>query len=48
MKANAKEQTPDEKFRHFTKQIIAIPKAEIDRRENEYKKTRAHKKRRTL
>jgi hypothetical protein len=33
--------TPFEKFRQFIKMIVAVPKAEIDRREQEYKKTRA-------
>jgi hypothetical protein len=36
-----------EKFREFAKQIISVPKSEIDRREKEYKKAskqRAKKK----
>ena len=30
-----------ENFRKFAKKIISVPKAEIDRREAEYKKSRA-------
>jgi hypothetical protein len=37
-----------EKFREFTKKIVSVPKAEIDRRETEYKKSRAKLKRRAL
>jgi hypothetical protein len=37
--------TPFEKFRQFTKKIIAVPKAEIDRRELAYKKARKAKRR---
>jgi hypothetical protein len=40
--------TPFEKFRQFTKKIVSVPKAEIDRREKEYKKARANKKRRSI
>lgn len=40
--------TPFEKFREFTKKIIAVPKSEIDRREKAYKKARAKGKRKTL
>ncbi|MGO8741174.1 MAG: hypothetical protein ACLQUR_02095 [Limisphaerales bacterium] len=41
--------TPFEKFRRFTKKIVAVPKTEIDRREQEYKKVRANKvKRKSL
>ena len=36
--------TPFERFKQFTKEVIAVPKAEIDKREAEYKK---HKKRPT-
>jgi hypothetical protein len=37
--------TPFERFKQFTKQIISIPKKEIDRREAEYRAHRqAHKK----
>jgi len=44
-----KTKTPFEKFRQFTKKIVSVPKAEIDRRELEYKKTRKNKaKRRSL
>jgi hypothetical protein len=32
-----------EKFFEFAKQIVSVPKAEIDRREKEYKKSRAKK-----
>jgi hypothetical protein len=41
-------ETPFEKFRQFTKKIVSVPKAEIDRRERQYKKDRARKKRRSL
>jgi hypothetical protein len=38
-----------ENFRRFAKQIISVPKTEIDRREAEYQKTRKNKgKRRKL
>jgi len=37
-----------EKFREFAKQIVSVPKAEIDRREAEYKKARAKAKRKSL
>jgi hypothetical protein len=40
--------TPREKFQQFAKQIVAVPKSEIDRREKEYKKARANAKRRPL
>ena len=44
-----KRETEFEKFKNFTKQIISVPKDEIDRREAEYQKTRkAKKKRRKL
>jgi hypothetical protein len=32
--------TPFEKFREFTRKVVSVPKAEIDRREKEYKKAR--------
>jgi len=35
-----------QKFKEFSKKIISVPKSEIDRRETEYKKTRAKLKRR--
>jgi len=35
---------PFEKFRQFAKQIVSVPKSEIDRRKAEYKKQRAAKK----
>jgi hypothetical protein len=37
-----------ENFRKFTQKIISVPKAEIDRRDAEYKKSRAKLKRRKL
>jgi len=39
-----KPETPFEKFRQFTKKIVSVPKAEIDRREKAYKKSRESKK----
>jgi len=33
-------QKPLERFREFAKQIISVPKDEIDRREIEYRKAR--------
>jgi hypothetical protein len=39
-----KEETQFEKFRQFTKKIVSVPKAEIDRREKIYKKARAKNK----
>lgn len=33
-----------EKFRAFTAKVLAVPKAEIDRREKQYKKARAKKR----
>lgn len=41
------EQTESEKFQQFAKKVILVPKAEIDRREKEYKKERAKKARST-
>ena len=41
-------QSPAEKFRQFMKQIVSVPKSEIDRREVEYKKSRAKLKRKSL
>jgi hypothetical protein len=38
-----KKETPFEKFRTFTQKIVSVPKAEIDRREAEYQKTRKNK-----
>jgi hypothetical protein len=38
--------TPFEKFKEFTKQVISVPKAEIDRREAEYQKARKNKRKR--
>jgi hypothetical protein len=40
---NPGNKTPFEKFRQFTKKIVSVPKAEIDRRENEYQKDRKNK-----
>jgi hypothetical protein len=37
-----------EKFSDFTKKIVSVPKSEIDRREAEYKKSRAKLKRKSL
>lgn len=37
------EPTPFEKFRQFAKQVISVPKKEIERREAEYKKGRSAK-----
>jgi hypothetical protein len=37
-----------EKFRAFTKQIVSVPKEEIDRREAAYKKARAKARRKSL
>jgi hypothetical protein len=48
MPDNHKIETPFEKFRQFTKKIVSVPKAEIDRREAEYKKSRAKVKRRKV
>ena len=42
------EPTQFERFRQFAKQIVSVPKAEIDRREKAYKKARAKAKRKTL
>jgi hypothetical protein len=41
-------ETPFEKFRNFTKKIVAVPKEELDRREKAYKKARAKLKRKIL
>jgi hypothetical protein len=38
------EPSQSEKFRAFAKQVISVPKAEIDRREAAYQKERAAKK----
>ena len=38
--------TPFEKFRQFTQKVVSVPKAEIDRREAEYQKTRKNKRKR--
>ncbi len=41
-------ETPFEKFREFTRKVVSVPKAEIDRREKEYKKARKKRRKRTL
>ncbi|MBV9657135.1 MAG: hypothetical protein JO295_03390 [Verrucomicrobia bacterium] len=38
--ADKPEPTPFEKLQAFTRQILAVPKAEIDRREREWRKQR--------
>ena len=35
------EPSPAEKFRQFAKQVLSVPKAEIERREQQYQKDRA-------
>ena len=45
MTTNITPETPFDKFLAFTKKVVAVPKAEIDRREAEYKKARKKKKR---
>jgi hypothetical protein len=40
------EPTPFEKFREFTRKVVSVPKAEIDRREKEYQSERKRAKRR--
>jgi len=42
--ATKTEPTPFQKFQALAKGVISIPKAEIDRREQEWKKDRAEKK----
>ncbi len=42
LKSNS--ETEFEKFREFTRKIVAVPKEEIDRREKAYKKARAKKR----
>jgi len=37
--------TPRERFTNLVRQVLSVPKAEIDRREAEYRKERARKKR---
>ncbi len=41
---NPASETPFEKFRQFTKKIVAVPKSEIDRREKQYQKARKTKR----
>lgn len=38
------EPTPREKFLAFTKKVVSVPKAEIDKREREYQRSRKRKK----
>jgi hypothetical protein len=40
------EDTPFDKFLAFTKRVVSVPKAEIDRREAEYKKARKIRRKR--
>jgi len=40
------EPTPFERFRDFTRRIIAVPKAEIEKKAQEYRKRRVKRKRR--
>jgi hypothetical protein len=37
--------TPRERFENLARQVMSVPKAEIDRREAEWRKERAKKKR---
>jgi hypothetical protein len=39
-------QTAFEQFRDFTERVVSVPKAEIDRREKEYKKARKQRAKR--
>jgi hypothetical protein len=43
---NKKTGTEFEKFSQFAKQVVSVPKAEIDRREAEYQKARKQEKKR--
>jgi len=36
------EPSPAEKFRQFAKQVLSVPKAEIERREQQYQKERTN------
>jgi len=47
MEAQPAEPTPFQKFEALTRRVMSVPKAEIDRRQSEYKKKRAEKKRRS-
>ena len=38
------EPTPSERFKQLARQVISVPKAEIDRREAEYQKARKNKR----
>jgi hypothetical protein len=40
MESKSSSQTPFEKFLAFTKKVVAVPKAEIDKREAEYQRER--------
>ncbi len=42
---SSREPTPFEKFRELTKKVIAVPKSEVDKREAEWQRERAKKKR---
>jgi hypothetical protein len=42
--ATPHEPTPFEKLQSFTRQILSVPKSEIDRREIEWKKARSEKR----
>ena len=42
--ATTQPMTPFEKFRAFTQKVVSVPKAEIDRREKEYQKTRKRRR----
>ncbi len=44
--AKTPELTPWEKFVETTKRVLAVPKAELDKRETAWRKKRAAKKRR--
>lgn len=48
IKENKHKESAFERFRQFTQKIVSVPKAEIDRREAEYKKSRAKLKRKRL
>lgn len=40
-----RERSPWEKFQDLTKKVISVPKAEVDKREGEWKRARSPKKR---
>jgi len=37
-------ETPSKKFRDFTRKVVSVPKAEIDRREKQYQEERKRKR----